>query len=185
MKSVALRDGCAGAVAADDRDDLLGQQLLRGLDALLCVACVVGVSRLELAAVDAACRVDVRDRELTGIPDRDAGVGVSTGERTRDSDLDRTSFTGVVAAAAACSDQQRAAGCQAGRHESPFEHCASLSLSCRPPPSSRRAGARVRRRQATTPWNWAQYPYLPSECQGRCGLDFGPGHTVAPGGGVT
>ena len=169
VESIALRDRCTGAIAAHDRDDLLGQQLLGGLDTLLRVACVVGVKRLELPAVDAPCGVNVRDRELAGIPDRDAGVRVRTGEGTRDSDIDRTSVAGVVAAATAGCDQQRAAGGQAGRHESPFEHCASLSLRCRPPSSSRRGGARVRRRQATTPWNWAQYRYAVSECQGRGG----------------
>src|SRR5206468_7513872 len=100
VKGVALRDRRAGAVATDDRDDLLGQQLLCCLDALLGVARVVGIERLELAAVDAPRGVDVSDRELAGIPDRDAGVRVRTCERTRDSDVDRTCLAGVVAAAA-------------------------------------------------------------------------------------
>src|SRR2546426_2242102 len=46
-----------------------------------------------------------------------------------------------------------------------------------------RVGARVRRRQATTPWNWAQYRYPVSECQGRSGLGFGLGHGAPASGG--
>ncbi len=184
MQDVAFRNRCAGAVAADDGDDAKGQQLLRRLRALLGVASVVLSDRLEHAAVDAACRVDVLDRQLACVADRGSRVGIRPCEGAGDPDFDHAAAG--RAGTATCPDDQQGERRQAGNQESPFDHrqppvrfrCSSLRfVQALARPTALFPiffGARVRRRQATTPSTGAQYQIGHCDCQARfdrC-LDF-------------
>src|SRR4029077_3233267 len=117
----ALWDRRTRAVAANDGHDAFGEQLLSGLRALLRVARVVFSHGLQHAAVDAAGRVDVVDRELAGVANGRARVRIRSGKGTCDSALNHPPPCRVVAAAAAASTyKQHSPGGQADTEESPF-----------------------------------------------------------------
>ncbi len=103
---VALRDGGPRAVAADQGDDLLGDQVLGCLDADLRVALVVGLHDLDLGPVDPTRFVERVRHHLGGVDDVQAGRGVVAGERPCHTDLDDPAARRVRRVGTAGGDQQ-------------------------------------------------------------------------------
>ncbi len=89
MQGVALGDRRPRAVAADDGDDALVEQLLSRLHAGLGITSVVFRNGHQLPAVDAAGRVDVVDGELPRVPDGTSRVRIRSREGPGDPDVDR------------------------------------------------------------------------------------------------